>query len=58
LNRSFVVGDRWRDVDCAHAAGCRAVFIDHRYREPLRERPDFTVSSFREAVRTIVKAGA
>jgi D-glycero-D-manno-heptose 1,7-bisphosphate phosphatase len=56
LKRSFLVGDRWRDVDCAHAAGCRAVFIDHGYRETLREKPEFTVATFREAVRTILNA--
>ena len=58
LKRSFFVGDRWRDVDCAHAAGCRAVFIDHGYREELREKPEFTVATFQEAVRTILNAGA
>ena len=55
LSRSFLVGDRWRDIDCAHAAGCRAVFIDHGYREPLREQPEFTVTSFSEAVAIILQ---
>jgi D-glycero-D-manno-heptose 1,7-bisphosphate phosphatase len=58
LERSFVIGDRWRDIDCAHAAGCRAVFIDHGYRETLREKPEFTVATFREAVATILHAAA
>jgi D-glycero-D-manno-heptose 1,7-bisphosphate phosphatase len=55
LRRSFLIGDRWRDVDCAHAAGCRAVFIDHAYREALREKPEFTVASFSEAVATVLQ---
>jgi D-glycero-D-manno-heptose 1,7-bisphosphate phosphatase len=55
LRGSFLIGDRWRDVDCAHAAGCRAVFIDHGYRERLREKPEFTVSTFREAVATVLQ---
>ncbi|PZR76836.1 MAG: HAD family hydrolase [Chthoniobacterales bacterium] len=56
LKQSFVIGDRWRDIDCAHAAGCRAVFIDHGYRETLRERPEFTVANFQEAVAAILRA--
>ncbi|HZE13997.1 MAG TPA: HAD family hydrolase [Chthoniobacterales bacterium] len=55
LPRSFLIGDRWRDIGCARAAGCRVVFIDHGYREALRETPDFTVSSFREAVATVLQ---
>ena len=39
---AFMVGDRWRDIDCGHAAGCATVFIDRGYRESLRQPPDFT----------------
>jgi D-glycero-D-manno-heptose 1,7-bisphosphate phosphatase len=40
LVRSFMVGDRWRDVGAGRAAGCFTVFIDRAYAEPLTERPD------------------
>ncbi len=56
LPASFMVGDRWRDVDCGHAAGCRTVFIDRAYREILRQPPDFTVQTFAEAVEVILDA--
>lgn len=58
LLRSFLIGDRWRDVDCAHAAGCRAVFIDHGYSEPLRAKPEFIAATFDEAVEIILAAAA
>lgn len=57
LKNSFLIGDRWRDVDCAKAAGCRAVFIDHGYSETLRQKPDFTVTNFAEAVARILQTG-
>ena len=49
LTRSWMVGDRWRDVDCGKSAGCRTVLIDCGYAEDLREPPDFTVRNFTEA---------
>ena len=39
LAQSWMVGDRWRDVDCGHAAGCRTIFIDRGYAEELRQKP-------------------
>ena len=54
LKHSFLIGDRWRDVECAHAAGCRAVFIDYGYTEPLRDKPEFVVSNLSEAVNAIL----
>lgn len=33
LARSWMVGDRWRDVECGRAAGCRTVLIDLGWEE-------------------------
>jgi D-glycero-D-manno-heptose 1,7-bisphosphate phosphatase len=54
LARSFMVGDRWRDVDCGIAAGCVTIFIDYGYREQLRGEPDFLVCNLLEAARLIL----
>ena len=54
LARSWMVGDRWRDVDCGRRAGVRTVFIDFGYAEELRARPDFTVKSFAAATEVIL----
>lgn len=54
LSRSWMVGDRWRDVDCGQRAGLRTVFIDFGYAEELRAAPDFTVKSFGEAAGIIL----
>jgi D-glycero-D-manno-heptose 1,7-bisphosphate phosphatase len=53
--RSYVIGDRWRDVDCAHAAGCRAILIERGYNETLDKAADFTVVNFNEAVTAILR---
>ncbi len=56
LSRSWLVGDRWRDIDCGKHAGVRTIFIDFGYAEELREPPDFTVHSFAEAAAVILRA--
>jgi D-sedoheptulose 7-phosphate isomerase len=55
LSRSFVVGDRWRDIDAGHAAGCKAILIDYGYpeRKPAQP-PEATVRSLREAADWII----
>jgi D-glycero-D-manno-heptose 1,7-bisphosphate phosphatase len=55
LSASFMVGDRWRDIDCGHAAGCTTIFIDRGYREALRENPDFRVGSLLKAAEIILR---
>ena len=55
LTASYLIGDRWRDVDCARAAGCKSVFVERHYSESLRGPPDFTVESFSGAVEVILR---
>jgi D-glycero-D-manno-heptose 1,7-bisphosphate phosphatase len=33
LEQSFMVGDRWRDIEAGQRAGCRCLFVDHGYHE-------------------------
>ena len=54
LKRSWMVGDRWRDIDCGHAAGCRTILIERGYDEELRQRPDFRVKNLLEAAEVIL----
>jgi D-glycero-D-manno-heptose 1,7-bisphosphate phosphatase len=55
LARSWMVGDRWKDVECGQNAGVRTVFIDFGYDEPAKAA-DVTVRTFQEAVEAILAA--
>ena len=54
LKRSWMIGDRWRDIDCGHRAGVRSVFIDLGYREELKESPTFVVKSIQDAAAIVL----
>jgi len=50
LARSFVVGDRWREMEAGRLAGCRAVIlIDYGYDEGRDTEPDVRLRSLPEA---------
>lgn len=55
LPSSFMIGDRWRDVEAGRRAGCRTVLLDYGYGERRAESPpDCTVSSLPEAAAWIL----
>ena len=56
LSRSFMVGDRWRDIEAGAGAGCATVWIDYGYREKRSSiDPSATVNSLSAAVDWILR---
>ena len=53
LKNSYVVGDRWRDIDAGSAAKCKTIFIDKNYSEKLNCRPDFIVKNIKQILKFI-----
>ncbi|MGA2764786.1 MAG: HAD-IIIA family hydrolase [Spirochaetia bacterium] len=54
LDASFMIGDRWKDIEAGRRAGCRTVLIHNHYSEANRSSPTYTVNSFEEAVSVIL----
>ena len=54
LARSYVVGDRWRDVAAGRAAGCMTFFVDYGYKQDGPNVPDKVVKSLLEAAALIL----
>lgn len=55
LSASFMVGDRWRDIDAGSSAGCKTILIEYGYDERAPSSPpDLKVKSLLEAAIWIV----
>jgi D-glycero-D-manno-heptose 1,7-bisphosphate phosphatase len=52
--QSFMVGDRWRDVEAGKAAGCKSIFIDYGYNERKPLNWDYRVKSLYDASKIII----
>ena len=49
LGASFLVGDRWRDIEAGHRAGCSTLLLDYNYVEPITIEPSARVKSLIQA---------
>lgn len=54
LGVSYMVGDRWRDIEAGQRAGCTTIFIDYGYDEKQPESVNYRVRSLEEASQFIL----
>lgn len=54
LAASFMIGDRWRDIEAGHAAGCRTIYLANHYDERRPVNSWATVDSLHDASRLIL----
>lgn len=53
LSMSFLIGDRWRDIETGKNSGVRTILIDYHYDEKY-VKPDFSCQDFTEATNIIL----
>ena len=54
LAASFLVGDRWKDIDAGHRVSCTTFFIDYGYSEPKSSLATYNIHSLFEAAIKII----
>lgn len=54
LVESFMIGDRWRDIEAGRRAGCRAILIGNGHGEELKSTPVAVVATLGEATNWIL----
>jgi D-glycero-D-manno-heptose 1,7-bisphosphate phosphatase len=55
LKNSFMIGDRWRDIEAGQRAGCKTIFINRHYSEKRHSESDYCASHLSDAVDWILK---
>lgn len=48
LNQSFMIGDRYKDIEAGQNAGCKTIWINRNYSEKI-PKPDFIANTLTEA---------
>ena len=55
LNNSYMIGDRWKDIEAGQRAACKTIWLNQHYEEKSPDKaPDFTASTLMEAANWIV----
>lgn len=55
LSLSFMIGDRWKDIEAGIEAGCKTIWLDNNYDELKPPRaPDYITTSLSDAAEWII----
>jgi len=55
LHKSYMIGDRWQDIEAGRRAGCQTALVNAAATELRRCHPDFQAPSLREAEQWILR---
>ena len=55
-SRSYMVGDRWRDVTAGRLAGCTTILVGPDWESPMSDAPDLRARDLREAAEIICQS--
>jgi len=55
FKKSFMIGDRWKDIQAGEKVGCKTIFLDYKYNEKKPKKPDFVSDSLLNAAHIIEK---
>ena len=55
LKKSFIVGDRWRDIQAGEKVGCKTIFLEYNYKDIKPKNPNFITDTLLNATYIIEK---
>ncbi len=54
LSKSFMIGDRWKDIEAGKKVNCQTIFINRGYSEKLLSKPDYYIKNLSQ-INEIIK---
>ena len=55
FKKSFMIGDRWRDIQSGEKVGCKTIYLDYNYKDIKPKNPNFVTDTLFNAVNIIEK---
>ena len=55
FKKSFMIGDRWRDIEAGEKVGCKTIYLDYNYKDIKPKNPDIVTDKLLNAVYLIEK---
>ncbi|MDB2363384.1 HAD-IIIA family hydrolase [Candidatus Pelagibacter bacterium] len=55
LSRSYIVGDRWKDIEAGKSMNCTTIFIDYNYDEPKPKNCNYIFLGISKMIKSIEK---
>ena len=49
FKKSFMIGDRWRDIQSGEKAGCKTIYLDYNYKDIKPKNPNFITDTLLNA---------
>jgi len=53
LKKSYMIGDRWKDISSGNKARCKTILIKRKYSEVAKCNPNYIVSNLGEILNII-----
>ena len=55
LKKSFLIGDRWKDIEAGNSVGCKTIYIDYNYDEKKPKLYNYKFYSIQNMVKKMKK---
>ena len=55
FKKSFMIGDRWRDIQAGEEVGCKTIYLNYNYKDIKPKDPSFVTDTLLNAVYIIEK---